>query len=256
MAVMSPAPPARTPHSPRPGPQAPTWHAAGVVIAATSRRFACWTINGCVVLAAVGAGWALGWGWGLFFGVAALVWEAAGTFRTGQSVGHRVARLRTVSKSTGMPGSFGAVLTGRCVTADLRAGRDPLALVPRPLPAAPPPPPPPPPPPMRVGTFVVVADDASRFAITGPTLVGRRADDPSGRYACLTIPDISKTLSRNHALLEPAPDGLRVTDVGSGNGSAIADQTPPRRIEKYQTVTISPGTRLRLGTRFFEITYE
>lgn len=229
----------------------------GVAIASTSRHSICWTANaGAVLVVATGGSWLFGWVRGLVFGLAVLAWEAAGVLRTGQSIGHRVAGLRIIEKTTGMPGHLAAILTRRCVTTDTRKGRDPLQLVPRPLPAMMSVPPPPPPPPARVGSWTVIADDGSHLTITGPTLVGRKADDPSGRYATLTIPDVSKTLSRNHALLEPSLEGLRVTDVGSGNGSAIAAPDRLHRIGKYQTVTITPGTRLLLGTRFFEVTYE
>jgi hypothetical protein len=216
----------------------------------------CWMINLAVfIVVTAGGNWLLGWVWGLAFGVAVLVWETAGLLRTGQSPGHRIAGQRSVAKATGMPGNLSAVLGRRTVTADLRAGRDPLCLAPRPL-SGMTVIPPRPPPPVREGSWTVVADDGSHLTITGPTLVGRRADDPSGRYATITIPDVSKTLSRNHALLEPSPQGLRVTDVGSGNGSAIAAPDRLHKIGKYQTVTVTPGTRLLLGTRYFEVTYE
>ncbi len=238
------------------GPQPPGWDAAATLIAATPRQAACWAINIAIVTAAVGTGSALGWAWCLLFGITALTWELAGLVRTGRSPGHRVAGLRTVEKATGMPGRLGAVLARRCVTMDLRKGRDPLRLTPRPLPGMTAVPPPPRPAPTRAGAWSVVADDGSRLTIITPTLVGRNADDPSGRYATITIPDVSKTLSRNHALLEPTPEGLRVTDIGSGNGSAVADGDRLHRIGKYQSVTVAPGTWLMLGRRFFEVSYE
>lgn len=247
-----PAPGAPSAH---PIPQGLAWHAGGVVIAAGSRRAMCALVNAAAVIIASGLGLAFGWAWAILLGVGVAAWEMAEFLRTGRSAGHQVTGLRTVDKTTGMPGTLAAVLARRCVAADLRVGRDPLRLVPLPLPRIAPIPPPPPPP-ARPGVFTVVADDGSRFAIASPTLVGRGAHDPSGRYACVTIPDVSKTLSRNHALLEPAPDGLRVTDVGSGNGSAIVDGDHLHAISKYQSAAVRPGAQLVLGTRFFEVTYE
>lgn len=238
------------------GTPAPSWHPVGIVIAAPPRRGVCWAVNLAVVLVVAGAGWLLGWVWALVFGSGVAAWELTGLVRTGRSVGHRVAGLRVVDKTTGMPGTPRALLGRRCVSADLRRGRDPLRLVPRSLPGPVPPPPPPPPTPARVGLFALVGDDGSRVVVVTPTLVGRGASDPSGRYATVTIPDVSRTLSRNHAVLEPAPDGLRVTDVGSGNGTAVAGPNGLRTIVKYQTVTVGAGAQLLLGTRFFEVTHE
>jgi len=227
----------------------------GTVRATRARRAASTTVDVALVVAVACTGWLLGWIWAALLAAVAVAGVVAGLRRTGQGVGQRWLGLRVVDRDTALPGSPRALAARRCVTVDLRRGRDPLCVTPRPRPAG-----------TsaaeawvrhgRSGVPVLVADDGSRWPITAPTLIGRKASDPTGRYRTVTIPDVSKTLSRNHAVLEPGPGGLVVTDVGSANGTGVYQGGHLVLIDRDQPVTVPPGTRLGLGTRVFEVRHE
>lgn len=169
-----------------------------------------------------------------------------GTF--GTSVGHLVLRLRSIDQLTGLP-SFRLGPAKRTVT---RGGvDDPFALrsrpvsLPLPLAVAPA---------LPVSTLVILVDDGSAHTVVGAALVGR---DPVGSahpgYALVSIPDLSRTVSRTHLAIVVGEPGLSVTDLGSGNGTWIQhddeEQLPPR------TPTLVPwDSTLLLGDRSIRLT--
>ncbi|WP_208378904.1 FHA domain-containing protein [Cumulibacter soli] len=99
----------------------------------------------------------------------------------------------------------------------------------------------------------IVFEDGSTFALDRDYVVGRRPEkDPrvqSGQAAALTVIDPDTVLSSAHALLAIRGAQVVLTDLGSLNGTHIA---PPgaqdwTRLEQYQEVLITPGTRLLFG---------
>lgn len=78
------------------------------------------------------------------------------------------------------------------------------------------------------------------FAVTDNAVIGRQPD--------CDIPVPSEEVSRNHARLKITPDGVRVEDMGSANGTYING----KRIESG---LLKPGEELRLDTvRFLLVT--
>ncbi|MGW6130200.1 FHA domain-containing protein [Cellulomonas sp. NPDC055163] len=235
-----------------PVPAAVLFH--GVVLAETRRTWALLVDAGVVVLALV-----VGLGvtplLGLALPVVTLLVIVAGLMRHGRTPGHRVLRLRTVDARTGLPGSPLALLPARGVTADLVRGRDPLQVVPSALAPVPRTSAPRAADPWAAGrrqpsTVVLLTDDGSVLQVTGPTIVGRSPVDPTGAHLLLGIPDLSRSISRSHALLEPHGASVWVTDLGSANGTAVALPGEPLvRLAPNVRVEAPLGARLALGDR-------
>lgn len=226
----------------------------GVVLAETRRTWALVVDAGVVVLALV-VGLAVTPLLGLVLPVAVVLAILAELVRHGRTPGHRVLRLRTVDARTGMPGSPLALLPARGVTADLRRGRDPLRVVPSALTpgartAAPRSADPWAARSRRPATVVLLTDDGSVLHVTGPTIVGRSPVDPTGAHRLLGIPDLSRSISRSHALLEPHGAAVWVTDLGSANGTGVALPGEPLvRLAPNVRVEVPVGARVSLGDR-------
>jgi len=171
----------------------------------------------------------------------------------GRSLGRLALRLRTVDDITGEPvgmrrflARLAAFGTGkRTVTADLRRGRDPLDLVRLPLraeslrtveSAAPAPQPRGERADRRRGTpaaesVSLVFDTGERLEVGTTLLVGRAPANPEGgTHALLPLPDLSRTVSKTHALLEWSGTVLWVTDLGSSNGTALVSPDGERQL--------------------------
>lgn len=195
---------------------------------------------------------------GALLAVAAVLLVLADLARTGRSPGLRASGLRTVDRQTALP-ALRAVLPGLGLTADLRRGRDPLLVVPTSaLPSGP----------AQVpddpwvasetsrhpGGLVVVTDEGATVTVLGPTIVGRSPVDTTGTHYLLGIPDINRSISRSHALLEIDGPLLWVTDLGSANGSAVA--LPGGAFSPLTPYVRSPapaGARIALGTRTLQV---
>jgi hypothetical protein len=193
---------------------------------------------------------------GVLLGVGTLAWAAADLRRHGRSPGHRLLGLRTVARDTAMPGGVRTLSPRHGVAADLRRGRDPLRLVPaaltpvagsadpwltggaRAVPAG----------------VVLIGDDGSVLPVPRSTIVGRNPADATGVHRLLGIPDLSRTISRSHALLEPEGSTVWVTDLGSANGTAIASSG---QVFEYLPpgvrVAAPVGARLALGERVLRV---
>ena len=85
------------------------------------------------------------------------------------------------------------------------------------------------------------------FVLEGDELViGRAADNP------VSIPDTS--VSRKHALVRKTADGWAVSDLGSGNGSAL--RTGDGRsgpMTPHQRFSLVPGMVLQLGDCIIQV---
>ena len=67
---------------------------------------------------------------------------------------------------------------------------------------------------------MLLLPDGTRLALARATVVGR-APRPQHDVATLVLADPTRSVSRDHALLEPANHGLSVTDLDSGNGTTV-----------------------------------
>src|SRR5256885_13532242 len=65
-----------------------------------------------------------------------------------------------------------------------------------------------------------------------------------GREPVCDIVLAERAVSRKHARIEPTPDGLKLTDLGSGNGVWIGTTEVDAQV-------LSAGDRLRLGEHGF-----
>jgi hypothetical protein len=178
----------------------------------------------------------------------------------GRTVGRLALSLRTVDDLTGNPVSVRKIIerlttaywVRRTVTADLRRGRDPLtralpalpegalaagslptAVLAAPRSAAP-----------ATATsdaVAIVFDTGRRQVINTSLLIGRSPESSralelrastagkTGELPVLALADLSRTLSKTHALLEWSGSVLWVTDLHSANGSVLISPDGERR---------------------------
>jgi uncharacterized RDD family membrane protein YckC len=109
--------------------------------------------------------------------------------------------------------------------------------------------------------LTVVLDSGQRFELAPCALIGRNPAAGSGGAECaiVAIADLSRTLSKTHALLEWDGKELWVTDVGSSNGTGIIGPDgqlfalePLSRTPVPPDWTVAPGERsltFRVGER-------
>lgn len=206
----------------------------------------------------------------LLLGLAAAVFCLLSNGRSGRWLGGWITRTRTVDTLTATP--LGALaLLRRIVTRagrglsciDLLNGRDPLRAVFVPLapraiaPAeradvaeaivAPTPAPAPVLPPSaqpiapQDGPLTLVLDSGQRVSLNGGLLIGRNPSNAVGsiQHELLALPDLSRTLSKTHALIEWVGGEIWVTDLGSTNGTALLGTAD----------TAAPGDALAAGIR-------
>jgi hypothetical protein len=86
-----------------------------------------------------------------------------------------------------------------------------------------------------------------------PLIVGRRPVDESGNYTPLLLSDVSRSLSRTHAALAPGDGFVLVLDVGSGNGTSIETADGVVVLPPGQFFRAPVGSRVRMGTRHFDV---
>lgn len=226
---------------------------------AGARRVAAAGVDLAVVAAAFGVGFLLHPVAGAVVAVVVALVVLADRIRTGRSPGLRLARLRTVDRATALPSSR-ALLPGRGLTADLARGRDPLLVVPASTVSVPAAPAPASADPWmaqesaRTPGVVVVTDEGATVTVLGTTIVGRSPVDPTGTHYLLGIPDIGRSISRSHAVLELDGPLLWVTDLASANGSAVA--LPGQQFSPLTPHVRTPapaGSRIALGTRTLHV---
>lgn len=183
--------------------------------------------------------------------------------RTGQTPVRRRLGLRTTSVDDALPPAVPALVGRRTSTADLRVGRDPLLVVPpvSPPAAAQPAPVWRSPAVPATGAWRLVLDDGVEFPITGPTLVGRDPGNPEGtEHALLAVPDLGRSISRVHALVEPGDDCLWLTDTGATNGTRAASPSASggtvieRWLRPGERAAVRAGGTIHLGERALRVT--
>lgn len=172
--------------------------------------------------------------------------------RHGRSPGHRILGLRTVDSRTGLPPTLRTIGRGRTRTVSLRGRRDPSLITPD----------------MNLaipqqqhqwnrtaahGDALATAltfDSGLSFTLLGPTVLGRYPALVDGADHLLQIPDLTRSISKVHALLEPKVGMVQVTDLGSVNGTAVA---PPDgtavRLAPHVPTEVPAGSRIEFGSR-------
>jgi hypothetical protein len=192
---------------------------------------------------------------------AALLVQASSFLRSGRSAGRLLFGLRSVDDLTGLPATLRS-LPSRLVgprhrrgllTADLRAGRDPLDLTPLP----------------RVSSMprraradpdgvLLVFDTGRRHVLSGSLLIGRSPDpgaDPRRRVdSVLAMADLSRTLAKTHARLEWSGSELWVSDLGSAHGSLLVAPDGERQpLVPDGRGRAGTGWTVHCGDRFFSV---
>ncbi|MGU3408609.1 FHA domain-containing protein [Microbacterium sp. M1A1_1b] len=245
---------------------------------------------GALLLALVGTDPAGAVGAGLGLAVVVVLAQLALLCRTGRTLGLAVTRLRRVDVLSALPPTVTTAVRGALapwsphatLTADVRRGRDPLTpampalhvqqLGPAVVPAAPAP---------AEGRraararhdgtpedrrggrrqpaphadvrLVPVSGDP--IVVRGTVLVGRRPEADGPDVTVHALPDMARTLSRNHAVLEWADDLLWVTDLHTTNGTTIT--SPEGAVQPLvpgQRTAAATGWRVELGEREYTVT--
>ena len=194
--------------------------------------------------------------WALAAGGAVLVVLviAFDLLRSGRTPGHRILGVRTVDASTGLPATLTGL--GHTRTVDIRHGHDPVRIVPRSGDVAP-----------NQGDqwrltasralnapIILTLDNGMAFSLVGPTVIGRNPAQLEGSSHLLQLPDLTRTVSKSHALLEPQGGMLWVTDLGSMNGTAVGeDGGELEPLAPHVRTVVRLGATIEFGDRLAAI---
>jgi hypothetical protein len=185
---------------------------------------------------------------------------------SGRTPGRAAAGLRTVDALSGLPPrrlghAIVAVLTGRhaaLLTADLRAGRDPLQPQVRTvvtaadldaeplLPAVPATVPTP----TDARAARLVLESGEELLVDGPLLLGRAPEPTRGVDRLQALPDLTRGIARTHLLVDWSDGLLWVTDLGSPGGTTVRSEAAVFQplVPEVRTA-VAPGWQLLLGGR-------
>lgn len=207
---------------------------------------------------------------GLILIVALGIVQSLALARTGRTIGRFATGTRTVDDLSGLPlryrATLGAILgvPVGSATVELRKGRDPLtpstvvapasdltsatpvapavpettAHAPAPMPASEP------------GTGIAILLDSGQRVVIESSLVIGRNPATTDATAVFSWPDLSRSLSKNHAKLEWIDATLVVTDLGSTNGTKLVSTTGESATLVAGERTIARvGWRIEFGSR-------
>lgn len=171
---------------------------------------------------------------------------AIGTFvwrrgNHGDSIGHTVAKLRTVSTTTGLPSMK---LWAPRVTVLQQAGQDPFHLTPRivnvkPSKAAAPAP-------AVLPGLRLVCDNGSQYVVQHSAVVGRDPATPEDpKTIAISLPDLSRTISKSHFYLQAHDRGALVSDLASANGTWVDGN--PNQLTANKPTLVPFGHTIVLG---------
>ena len=85
--------------------------------------------------------------------------------------------------------------------------------------------------------------------VDAAVLLGRAPERGPGREGVrlVSVPSDDATLSKTHALLEPTPEGLAVTDLGSTNGTYLVDFRGSHELAPGLAETVPRGGAIYFG---------
>lgn len=164
----------------------------------------------------------------------------------GTSVGHAVAGLRSIDLISGLP-SFR--LHARRETVFRSRANDPFALFPQkiagvgvlrtPVRTRP-----------RFARMRLIVDDGTVHTVAHSAIIGRDPS-PDSPHAVVSVPDITRTISREHVLVEITSEGVAVTDLRAANRTWVLGERDPLIAE--QPTPVPWGSTLLLGDRRIRI---
>jgi pSer/pThr/pTyr-binding forkhead associated (FHA) protein len=95
----------------------------------------------------------------------------------------------------------------------------------------------------------IVLDSGQRLVIERSLVIGRNPGSGDGHPAHVW-PDLSRSVSKRHALLEWSGSELWVTDLDSSTGTRLVSPTGQRQeLVAGRRVAARVGTRIELGER-------
>lgn len=185
------------------------------------------------------------WAWAVAALLVALTGMVLWRGVLGGSPGHALMRLCSVDSLTGLP-SFR--FHARRSTVDRGGAESPYALRPRPVAIAHPP----------LPDFArgessrsylrLVVDDGTFHTVSHTALIGRDpAALPDTRHVLIAIPDLTRTVSKAHLLIEVVDDGVTVTDLRSANGTLVLEGAVS--LVPEQPTPVAWGSTLLIGDR-------
>lgn len=100
---------------------------------------------------------------------------------------------------------------------------------------------------------MLLSDDGRVFRLDVDYVLGREPTELPGNARALALYGNTSGVSRHHALVAVVPGGLRVTDLGSTNGTylLLPDRPEPLLLEAGESVDIPSGTQIMLAKRSF-----
>jgi hypothetical protein len=218
---------------------------------------------------------------GLILIVALGIAQTIALSRTGRTIGRFATGTRTVDDLSGLPlryrSTLGAVvgLPVGAATVELRKGRDPLtpsivlaptsglmsdrssdlttsAPVANAAPEATVHATPPRADPVSTGVstgIAILLDSGQRVVVESSLVIGRNPAT-SDASAVFSWPDLSRSLSKNHAMLEWLEETLVVTDLGSTNGTKLVSTTGESTpLVAGERAVARVGWRIEFGSR-------
>ena len=105
----------------------------------------------------------------------------------------------------------------------------------------------------------VAFDTGESFVVEGLALVGRRPEPRAGEAVrhVVPLPSADMSVSKTHAQLAPADDGvLVVMDRGSNNGTVVVRQGVARQLAPGKPATLLDGDRVSFGDRQMTVARE
>jgi len=96
--------------------------------------------------------------------------------------------------------------------------------------------------------YTLVLDGRS-VLVDAPVLLGRAPERSPGREGVrlVSVPSDDATVSKTHALLEPTPEGIAVTDLGSTNGTYLVDSQGSHELAPGLAETVPRGGAIYFG---------
>jgi FHA domain len=100
---------------------------------------------------------------------------------------------------------------------------------------------------------VLLGDDGRVFRLDGDYVVGSEPIRLPGNARALALTGNTSGVSRHHVLITVVSGGVRVTDLGSTNGTylLLPDQPEPVLLEPGESADIPSGTQIMLAKRSF-----